>query len=109
MLAVENYKNILNHPAYMVQELEIIKAYRTKAAKLAMSLIITMARVHKNKIFHNNIFSSNILFHFPPDHVDRVYIEICNWGMATHFIDNEHLVYGYPTKAEMEKNKKERY
>jgi hypothetical protein len=35
----ENYENILNHPAHTMQELEMIKAYRTNAAKLAMSLI----------------------------------------------------------------------
>jgi serine/threonine protein kinase len=83
----------------------MIKAYRTKAAKLAMSLIITMARVHKSKILHNDISPSNILLHFPPDHVDRVYIGVCDWGMATRFIEDEASVYGYPTKAEMEKNK----
>jgi serine/threonine protein kinase len=106
---VEDYENILNHPAHTMQELEMIKTDRTKAAKLAMSLIITMARVHKSKILHNNISPSNILLHFPLDHVDRVYIGVCDLGMATRFIEDEHLVYGYPTKVEMEKNKKERY
>jgi serine/threonine protein kinase len=101
----EDYENILNHPAHTMQELEMIKAYRTKAAKLAMSLIITMARVHKRKILYNDISPSNILLHFPPDHVDRVYIGVCDWGMATCFIEDEHSVYGYPTKAEMENNK----
>jgi serine/threonine protein kinase len=106
---IEDYENILNHPAHTMQELEMIKAYRMKAAKLAMSLIITMARVHKSKILHNDISPSNILLHFPPDHIDRVYIGVCDWGMATRFIEDEQSVYGYPTKAEMEKNKKERY
>ena len=86
----------------------MIKAYRTNAAKLAMSLIITMAHVYKSKILHNDISSSNILFHFLPDHVDRVYIGICDWGMASRFIEEEASVYGYPPKAKMEKNK-ERY
>jgi serine/threonine protein kinase len=101
----EDYENILNHPAHTMHELEMIKAYRTKAAKLAMSLIITMARVHKNKILHNDISPSNILLYFSPDHVDRIYIGVCDWGMATRFIEDEHSVYGYPTKAKMEKNK----
>jgi serine/threonine protein kinase len=74
----EDYENILNHPAHTMQELEMIKAYDTKATKLAMSLIITMARVHKSKILHNDISPSNILLHFPPDHVDRVYIGVCD-------------------------------
>jgi serine/threonine protein kinase len=104
-----DYEGILNHPDHTMQELEMIKAYRTKVAKLAMSLIITMARVHKSKILYNDISPSNILLHFPLDHVDRVYIGVCDWGMATRFIEDELSVYGYPTKAEMEKNKKERY
>jgi serine/threonine protein kinase len=55
-----------------MQDLEKILAYYTKGAKLALSLIMTMARVHKNKIIHNDISPSNILFHFPLDHVGRV-------------------------------------
>jgi serine/threonine protein kinase len=106
---VEDYENILNYPDYTMQELEMIKAYRMKAAKLAMSLIIIMARVHKSKILHIDISPSNILLHFPPDHVDRVYIGVCNWGMATRFIKDEASMYGYPTKVEMEENKKKRY
>src|SRR5450759_2678162 len=74
-----------------------------------MLLIITMAHVHKSKILHNDISPSNILLHFLPDHVDRVYIGVCDWGMASRLIEEEASVYGYPSKAEMEKNKKERY
>ena len=86
----------------------MIKAYHTKAANLAMSLIVTMARVYKSKILHNDISPSKILLHFPPHHVNRVYTGICEWGVATRFIEDEYSVYGYPTKVEMEKNK-ERY
>jgi serine/threonine protein kinase len=100
---------IFHHLGHTMQELEMILAYRTKAAKLAMSLIITMACVYKSKILHKDISPSNILLHFPPDHVDRIYIGVCDWGMTTRFIEKVPLVYGYPTKAEMEKNKKERY
>jgi hypothetical protein len=79
----EDYEYIFNHPDHTMQELEMIKAYRMKAAKLAMSLIITMAHVYKSKILHNDISPSNILLHFLPDHVDRVYIGVCDWGMAS--------------------------
>lgn len=104
----EDLQYILNNPAHTMQELEMIKAYRSNAAKLALSLIITMARVHKNEILHNDISPSNILLHFPPDHVDRVYIGVCDWGMASRFCEDKASVYGYPSKAEMEKNKNER-
>jgi hypothetical protein len=55
-----------------------------------------------------DISPSNILLHFPPDHVNRVYIGVCDWGMATRTIEDVPSVYGYPTKDEMERNKKER-
>jgi serine/threonine protein kinase len=104
----EEYEYITRHPDHPMDVLEKIKAFRIKRAKLAMSLIMTMARVHKKKILHNDIFPSNILLHFPPDHVDTVYIGVCDWGMATRIIEDVPLVYGYPTKDEIERNKKDR-
>jgi serine/threonine protein kinase len=68
----EEYEYITQHPDHPMDVLEQIKAFCTKRAKLAMSLIMTMVSVHKKKIFHNDISPSNILLHFPPDHVDRV-------------------------------------
>jgi serine/threonine protein kinase len=100
--ALEN-QYILHHPNHTMQELEMILAYCTKRAKLALSLIMTMACIH------NDIPPSNILLHFPPDHIDRIYIGVCDWGMATRFIKEVPLVYGYPTKEKMERNKKERF
>jgi serine/threonine protein kinase len=94
--ALEN-QYILHHPN------------RTKSAKLAMSLIMTMAHVYKSKILHNDISPSNILLHFPPDHIDRIYIGVCDWGMASRVIEEKPLVYGYSTKEEMERNKKEQF
>ena len=63
--ALEN-QYILHHPN------------RTKGAKLAISLIMTMTRVYKSKILYNDISPSNILLHFPPNHVDRIYIGVCH-------------------------------
>jgi serine/threonine protein kinase len=75
----EEYKYITQHPDHPMDVLKKIKAFCTKCANLAMSLIMTMAHVHKKKILHNDISLSNILLHFPPDHVDRVYIGIYDW------------------------------
>jgi serine/threonine protein kinase len=96
---------ILYHTNHTMQDLEKIHPYCTKHAKLALSL----ARDHNSKILHNNIFPSNILLHFPPDHVNRVYIGICDWGMATCLIKDIPSVYVFPTKDEMERNKKEHF
>ena len=75
--ALEN-QYILHHPGHTMQDLEMILTYCTKVAKLAESLIMTMACIHKSKIFHNNTSLSNILLHFPPDLVNRVYIGVCD-------------------------------
>jgi serine/threonine protein kinase len=61
-----------------MSELEKILAFCLKYAKLALSLIMIMDCVHKGKIIHLDISPSNILLHFPPDHVHRVYIGACN-------------------------------
>jgi hypothetical protein len=103
------YQYILKKSHMTMQDIEKILAFRSKCAKLALSLIMTMACVYKSKIFYNDIPPFNILLHFPPDHIDRIYIGVCDWGMATRFIKEVPLVYGYPTKEKMERNKKERF
>ena len=61
-----------------ILKLEKILAFRYKHTKLALSLIIIMDDVHEGKILHNDISLSNILLHFLPDYMDRVYIGICD-------------------------------
>jgi hypothetical protein len=105
---------ILNVPHMTMQDLEKILAFCFKCAKLALSLIITMACVYKSKILYNNIFPSNTLLHFHPNYVDRIYIRVCEWGMASHIVEDvwlslNGLVYGYPKMVEMERNKREHY
>jgi serine/threonine protein kinase len=84
----EEHEYITRHPDHPMDVLEKIKAFHTKCAKLAISLIMTMARVHKKKILYNDISPSNILLHFPPDHIDKVYIGVCDWSMATRTIED---------------------
>jgi hypothetical protein len=64
-------------------ELEKILVFCSKLAKLALSLIKIMDGVHKGRILYNNISLSNILFHFPRNHVDRVYLGMCGWSLAS--------------------------
>jgi serine/threonine protein kinase len=107
-VAMEN-QYILSMPHQTMPDLEKVHAYRTKRVKLALSLIMTMTRVHKSKILHNDISPSNILLHFPLDHIDRVYIGLCDWGMVSRTVEDVPSKYGYPIKDEMEKNKKEHF
>jgi serine/threonine protein kinase len=53
-----------------------------------LSLILIMDCVHKGKIIHNDISPSNILLRFLPDHIDRVYIGVCDWSMASCAVED---------------------
>jgi hypothetical protein len=75
--AIEN-QYIFMESHMTILELEKILAFRSKRTKLALSLIIIMDHVHKGKVLHNDSSLSNILLHFPPNYVDRVYIGICD-------------------------------
>jgi hypothetical protein len=80
-------------------KLEKILAFHLKRAKLALSLVMIIGHVHKDKIVHNNIFLFNVLLHFPPDHVDRVYIKAYNWGLSSCIGKDSPLIYGFLTTA----------
>jgi serine/threonine protein kinase len=90
-------------------KLEKILAFLFKHAKLALSLIMIIDCVHKGKIIHIDISPSNILFYFCPNHVDRVYIGVCDWGLASRTIEDTSLLYCFLTRAKMERNKRECY
>jgi serine/threonine protein kinase len=87
-------------------EFEKILDFRSKNTKLTLSLIMIMDLVHKGNILHNDISLSNILLHFPPNHIDRVYIGVCDCSLASHIVGDTFSIYDFPTRAEMERNKK---
>jgi hypothetical protein len=89
-----------------ILELEKILAFRSKCAKLALSLIIIMDCVHKGKILHNNISLSNILLHFPLDHVVESTLECAIGALQAIAIPS---MYGFSTIAKMERNKRVRH
>ena len=91
---------------YTMLELKKILAFCSKPANLTLSSIIIMDCVQAGKILQNNISPSNILLH---DHVDRVYIGVCDWGLASCIVEDTPSMYGFPTMVEMERNKSEHY
>jgi serine/threonine protein kinase len=74
-----------------------------------MSLMMIIDHYHKGKVIHNDISPSNILLHFPPNHVNSIYIGICDWGLASHIVEDVPSMYGIPTTIGMERHKRERY
>jgi serine/threonine protein kinase len=85
-----------------------VKAYRKNQVKLVLSLLTIMGKCHAENILHNDLSPSNIMLHFPLEKPENVYIEACDWGMASRVEEEASLLYGYQTKVEMEANIAER-
>ncbi len=67
---------------------------------LAWALIYVMDLVHKAKIIHNDLMSSNILLHFPPHQAENAYIGVCDWGMASRIVENKASYYGFQNECD---------
>jgi len=91
-----SYEEVLKLKTLTMEECERIVAFRRNRAMLAWGLIYVMALVHKAKIIHNDLTPSNILLHFPPDNVQRVYIGVCDWGMACRTVEKKASYFGMP-------------
>ena len=75
---------------------------------LAWSLIYVMDIVHKAEILHNDLTPSNILLHFPPHDKNKVYIGVCDWGVASRVIENKASPYGVMDPDELVQVKERR-
>ena len=73
------YDNIsgdeLLHVKYLCQ-------FWKKRTELAWALLHIMDEVYKSHNLHNDISSNNIFLHFLEEE-SKVYIVICDWGLAT--------------------------
>jgi hypothetical protein len=67
---------------------------------LALLLIVIVDCVYKGKIIHNDILPSNNLLHSPLNHVDKVYIGMFDWDLASCIVEDTLLVSGFSTTNE---------
>ena len=103
-----NYKEILKSREMPMEECQRIVAYRKNRGMLAWSLIYVMDIVHKAEILHNDLTPSNILLHFPPHDKNKVYIGVCDWGVASRVIENKASPYGVMDPDELVQVKERR-
>jgi serine/threonine protein kinase len=61
---------------------EHLRQFQKKRTELAWALLHIMDEVHKSHNLHNNISPDNSLLHFPKEE-SKVYIGVCDWGLAT--------------------------
>ena len=86
----------------LLDELDKVTLYRRNCAKLALSLLIIVEKCHANGIQHNDLSPSNILLHFPPMDKTKIFLGICDWGMACRVSEEVASNYSYRSKEEME-------
>ena len=70
-----------------------MEVFRKKRHKLAWTFLNTMNNVLHCHTLHNDMSPHNILLHFLPNSLDKVYIGICDWAMAGNFNDLEESLY----------------
>ena len=82
-------------------DLDKVTLYRRNRAKLALSLLIIVEKCHTHGIQHNDLSPGNILLHFPPTDKTKIFLGVCDWGMACRVSEEVALNYGYRSEEEM--------
>jgi serine/threonine protein kinase len=76
---------------------EYLRRFRKKRTELAWALLHIMDEVHKSHNLHNDISPDNILLHFPEEE-SKVYIGVCDWGLATKSMEPMKSLYTFRDK-----------
>ena len=75
--------------------------YRRNRTKLALSLLIIVEKCHTHGIQHNDLSLGNILLYFPPMDKTKIFLGVCDWGMACRVSEEVASNYGYRSEDEM--------
>ena len=90
-------------------ELDKVTLYQKIRAKLALSLLIIVEKCHAHGIIqHNDLSPSNILLHFPPMDKTKIFLDVCDWGMACCISEEVASNYGYKSEEEMAMQQRQR-
>ena len=87
-----------NYPNDEVNRVHQLIRFRRKRTKLAWALLYIMNEVHKSHNLHNDLSLDNIFLHFPNDE-SKVYIGVCDWGLALKDSEQRQSPYTF-TNAE---------
>ena len=95
-----SYDEIMKFKYLTMEECQRIVEYRKNRAMLAWALIYVMDIVHRAKIIHNDLTPSNVLLHFPANDVEKVYIGVSDWGMASRIVEEKSSYFRYPNEVD---------
>ena len=76
---------------------EHLRQFQKKRTKPVWTLLYIMDEVHKSHNLYNDISPNNILFHFPEEE-SKVYIEVCDWDLATKSTEPMKSLYTFRDK-----------
>ena len=96
---------ILRSPGLDYAARKRLITYRKYRAYLAWALMCIVDIMHKEDVMHNDLNPNNVMLHFPRDDDSKVFIGICDWGMASWSGEEKMSNYGKPTEAELAKAK----
>jgi serine/threonine protein kinase len=82
--------------------------FRKKRTELAWALLHIMDEVHKSHNLHNDISPDNILLHFLEEE-SKVYIGVCDWGLATKSTEPMKSLYTFRDKKSKDENMEGRW
>ena len=85
------------------EELNKVMLYQRNCAKLALLLLVIVEKCHAHGLYHNHLSPSNILLHFPPMNKTKIFLRVCDWGMACCISEEVASNYGFQASDEMER------
>ena len=85
------------------EDLNKLMLYQRNHTKLALSLLIIIEKCHAHGLQHNNLNPSNILLHFPPMDKTKIFLDVCDWGMACCISKVVASNYGFQAYDEMKR------
>ena len=100
---------ILRSPSFDFEARQRLVVYRKNQAYLAWALMCIVDVVHKQDVLHNDLNSNNVMLHFPWDRGEAVFIEICDWGMATWIPEEAPSNYGKKNEEDLWKHRTKYY
>ena len=82
-------------------ELDKVTLYQRNRTKLALSLLIIVEKCHAHGIQYNDLSPGNILLYFPPMDKTKIFLGVCDLGMACRISEKVASNYGYRSEEEM--------
>ena len=92
----------------LLEDLNKVMLYQRNRAKLALLLLIIVKKCHAHGLQHNDFNPSNILLYIPPMDKTKIFLGVCDWGMACHVSKVVASNYGFQASDEIQRQRQPR-